>query len=80
LSSYLLRYLKTKIHKTIILPLVLYRCEVWSSTLSEEHRLRVSKNNRLLRGILASKREKGVGDWDRLHNEELCMLHQIFVG
>jgi hypothetical protein len=32
------------IHKTIILPLVLYGCETWSLTLREEHRLRVFEN------------------------------------
>jgi hypothetical protein len=33
--------LKIKIHKTLILPVVLYGCETWSLTLGEEHRLRV---------------------------------------
>jgi hypothetical protein len=28
-----------KIHKTIILPMVLYGCETWSLTLREEHGL-----------------------------------------
>jgi hypothetical protein len=40
LSSHLLsRTLKVKIYKTIILPVVLYGCETWSLTLTEEHRL-----------------------------------------
>jgi hypothetical protein len=37
LSSHLLsRNVKIKIHKTIILPVVLYGCETWSLTLREE--------------------------------------------
>jgi hypothetical protein len=35
--------LKIKIHKTVILPVVLYGCETWSLTLREEHRLRISE-------------------------------------
>jgi hypothetical protein len=35
------RSIKIGIYKTIILPLVLYGCELWSLTLREEHRLRV---------------------------------------
>jgi hypothetical protein len=38
LSSRLLsKNIKCRIHKTIILPLVLYGCETWSLTLREEH-------------------------------------------
>ena len=33
--------MKYKIYRTIILPVVLYRCETWSLTLSEEHRLKI---------------------------------------
>jgi hypothetical protein len=51
LSSRLLsRNIKVKIYKTIILPVVLYGCETWSLTLSEEHRLRAF-DNRVLRRI-----------------------------
>ena len=42
LSSRLLsKNLKTKIYKTIILPVVLYGCEAWSLTTREERKLRV---------------------------------------
>jgi hypothetical protein len=41
-----------------------------SFTLREELRLRVFEN-RVLRSIFTSKREEGVGDWRRLHNEKL---------
>jgi hypothetical protein len=43
-----------KIHKTIILPVVLYRNETWSLTLREEHRLRVFEN-RVIRRIFGLK-------------------------
>jgi hypothetical protein len=33
--------LKAEMHKTIILPVVLYGCETWSLALREEHRLRL---------------------------------------
>ena len=37
-SSLLSKNLKIKIHRTIILPVVLYGCETWSLTLREGHR------------------------------------------
>jgi hypothetical protein len=46
-----------KIYETIILPVVLYRCETWSLTLWEEHRLRVLEN-KVLRRILEPKRDE----------------------
>jgi hypothetical protein len=42
--------MKIRIYKRIILPVVLYGCETWPSTLREEHRLRVFEN-RVLRRI-----------------------------
>ena len=51
LSSRLLsRNLKIKIYRTIILPVVMYGCEIWSLTFREERRLRVF-DNRVLRRI-----------------------------
>jgi hypothetical protein len=51
LSSRLLsKNVKVRIYKTIILPGVLYRCEIWSLTVREEHKLRVFEN-RVLRRI-----------------------------
>jgi hypothetical protein len=58
LSSRLLsRNVKIKIHKIIILPVVLYGCENWSLTLREEHRLREFKN-RVLRRIFGPNRDE----------------------
>ena len=60
LSSILLsKKLKFKICRTIILPVVLYGCEIWSLTLREEHRLRVFEN-RVLRRIFWPERDRGV--------------------
>jgi hypothetical protein len=51
-------------HKTIILPVVLYGCETWSLTLRKEHRLRVFEN-RELRG--RKKRREAGEDLDDLY-------------
>jgi hypothetical protein len=53
---------KIRICKTIILPLFLYRCETWSLTLREEHRLRVLEN-RVLRRIFGPRRDEVMGEW-----------------
>jgi hypothetical protein len=75
LSSRLLsRNVKVKIKKTIILPVVLYGCETWSLTLREEHRLRVFENG-VLRRIFGPKRDEVMGEWRKLHNEELHNLY-----
>jgi hypothetical protein len=55
-TSWGLRKQAFGIHKTIILPVVLYRCGTWSVTLRKERRLRVSEN-RVLRKVLGTKRE-----------------------
>jgi hypothetical protein len=56
--------------RIIILPVVLYGCEIWSLTLREERRLRVFEN-RGLRRIFGCKRDELTGEWRKLHNEEL---------
>jgi len=75
LSSNLLpKNLKIKIHRTIILPIVLYGCEAWSLTFKKECRLRVFKN-RVLRRIFGPKRDDAPGEWRKPRNEELNNLH-----
>jgi hypothetical protein len=64
--------LKSKLHKTIILPVLLYGCEIWSLTLGD-HRLRVFEN-RVLRKIFRPKREAD-GSWRKLQNDELHDLY-----
>jgi hypothetical protein len=74
LSSCLLsKNIKTRVYKTIILPVVLYGCETLSLTLREEHRLRVFEN-KVLR-IFGPKRDEMMGGWRKLHNEELHNLY-----
>jgi hypothetical protein len=71
LSSRLLaENINIRIYRTIILPVVLYGCEIWSLTLREDHRLRVFEN-RVLRRIFGSKRDKVTGGWRKQHIEEL---------
>jgi hypothetical protein len=68
LSSRLLpKNIKIRIYKTIILPVVLYECEIWSLTLRKEHKLRVFEN-RMLKRIFGLKREEVRGSWRKLHN------------
>jgi hypothetical protein len=74
LSSRLIsKNLNIKIYETVILPVVLYGCEIWSLTLSEEHRLRVFEN-RMLRRIFGPKREEDES-WRKLHNDEIHSLY-----
>jgi hypothetical protein len=75
LSSRLLsRNINVKIHKTVILPVVLYGCETWSVTLSQEHRLRVFENRVLMR-IFGPKRDEVTREWKKLHNGKLHNLY-----
>jgi hypothetical protein len=73
-SNLLFKNIEIKIHRTIILRVVLYGCETWSLTLREECRLRVFEN-RVLRRILGPKRDEVTGEWRRLHNKELYALY-----
>jgi hypothetical protein len=56
-SCQLSKIVKIRIYKTIILPVVLYRCEAWSLILRKEHRLRVFQK-RVLRRIFGPKRDE----------------------
>jgi len=69
-------YLKIKINRTIILPVVMYGCETWSLTLREERRLRVFEN-RVLRRVFGSKRDELIGEWRKLYNEEFRDLYSL---
>jgi hypothetical protein len=63
-----------RIFKTIILPVVLCGCETSSLIIREEYRLRVFEN-RALRRIFGLKRDKVMGGWRKLHDEELHDLY-----
>jgi hypothetical protein len=51
----------------------MYGSETWSLKLREQHRLRVFKN-RVLKRIIAPKRDAVIGGWRKLHNDELHNL------
>jgi hypothetical protein len=69
---------KIKIHRTIILPFVLYGCETWLHTLREECRLRVFEN-KVLRRMFGPKRDELTGEWRKLHNVELNDLYSSSI-
>jgi hypothetical protein len=73
-SSLLFKKIKIKIHNTIILSVVLYRCETWSLKLIEGHKLK-SSENRTLRRIFGPKRNEVIVGWRKLHNKELHDLY-----
>ena len=52
----------------------MYGCEAWSLTLREERKLRVFENM-VLRRIFGPRRAEVMGEWRRLHNEELSDLY-----
>jgi hypothetical protein len=63
-----------KIYGIITLRVVLYGCETWSLTLTEERRLRVFESG-VQRRIFGPKRDEVKGEWRKLHNEELNHLY-----
>jgi hypothetical protein len=70
LSRLLSKNVEIRIHKTIILSVVLYVYKTWSLTLRDGHRVRVFEN-RVLRRIFGSKRDEVTCGWRKLLNEEL---------
>jgi hypothetical protein len=68
-SSLLSKNIKIDMFRTIILPVVLCGCEMWSLTLTEEHTQRVAEN-RVLR-VFGLERDEVTGELRKLHNEEL---------
>jgi hypothetical protein len=75
LSSHLIsKNLNIKIYRTVILPVVLYGCKIWSLILREEHRMRVFENSVLW--IFGPKREED-WLWRKLHNDELYRLFSL---
>jgi len=77
LSSCLLsKKLKSEICRTIILPVVLYGCETWSLTQRGERRLRVFEN-KVLMGVFGSKGDEVIGEWRKLHKEDLSDLYSL---
>jgi hypothetical protein len=74
-SHWLPRNIKTKIHTTTILPVVLYGCETRSLTFRKEYRMRTMEN-RVLRKECEPNREGVIRKWSKTHNEGLhCNLY-----
>jgi hypothetical protein len=63
-----------KIHRTIILPIVLYGCDTSSLSLRGEHRLRVYEY-RVLRRIFGPRMDEVTGKWRKLYDEEFNYLY-----
>ena len=73
-STLLSKNIKITIYRTTVVPVALYGNEIWSLTLREERRLRVSEN-RLLRRIFGPKRDEVTWEWRKLDNEALNDLY-----
>ena len=58
----------------LIFPVVLNGCETWSLTLREERKLTVFENM-VLRRIFGPRRDEVMGEWRRVHNEEINDLY-----
>jgi len=80
-SSLLSKILKTKIYRTIILPVVLYGCATWSLTLRKERRLRVLEN-RVLRREFGPKRDDVTGSGENyiMRSLVICAPYPILCG
>jgi len=63
-SSLVSKYIKIKMYRTIILPVVLCGSKTWSLTLMEESSLRVSES-RMLRKIFRPKRDEVTRNWKK---------------
>jgi hypothetical protein len=80
-SSWLSKNIKIKIHRSIILPAVLYGCETWSLTWREERRVRLSEN-RALRKIFVPKRDEVTGGGENYIMRSLMIFttHSLLFG
>jgi len=77
-SSLLSKYLRSKIHRTVILLVLLHGCKAWLLTLRKEHKLRVFEN-RVLRRIFGPKRDDVTGSGDNyiMRNSVICTPYPI---
>jgi len=76
LSLLLSKNLKIKVCRTIILR-VLFRCETWSLTLREEHRLSVFENRVLRISGLRGKKQQGSGGNYIMRRLKICTPRPI---
>jgi hypothetical protein len=56
------------------MPAVMCRCETWTLTLREEHKLRVFEK-RILRIKFGPMKDEITGEWRKLYNKELHYLY-----
>ena len=78
--SFITKYVKIKIYKSVILRVVLHECGAWSLTLKEEHRLKAFEN-RVLWIVFGPNVEKLTGEWRRPYITRSVMTYtpyQIF--
>jgi hypothetical protein len=62
--SLICKNLNIKVHRNIILPVVLYGCETWYLTLREERRLQLFRNRVLKRIIVfVAVTNEETGEW-----------------
>jgi hypothetical protein len=73
-SSLLSKNVKIRIYETLILPFILYGCEILSLILREERRYWVFEN-RALEIMSGLESDEVTGGWRELPNEELHNLH-----
>jgi hypothetical protein len=75
LSSRLLsKNAKIKLYTTIIVPVAVYGCEIWSLILREEHKLTIFEII-VLRRIFGPKWDGVTGGWRKLPNEQVHDLY-----
>jgi hypothetical protein len=77
-SSLLSQNLKIKVYRTIIFPAVLYGCETWSLTLSEERRWRMIEN-RVWKRIFEPRWDEVTGSGENfiIRSSMICILHPL---
>jgi hypothetical protein len=69
------------VHRTIILPVVLYGCETWSLTLREKRMLKVFENW-VLRGVFGPKKDGVTGNGENyiMRSFMICTAYQPLCG
>ena len=75
-NKILSRKLKLKIYNVIIRPVVLYGCETWTMTLSDQKNL-MSFENKILKKISGMIRDSVTGDWRHISARELTRQSYI---
>jgi hypothetical protein len=76
-SSLLSKNIKIKIYRTIILPVVLYGCEIWSLTLWKQYKVKQFDRRVPVKdcGSGEEEDEKVTRQWRELQDEELYDLY-----